>query len=105
MAESYHVHFLAMMDDGALAVFVTPHGYGHAGRVCAVLSMLRSFRRRIRFEIYSTVPEWFIADEKFATGRWIHTVERLLERPSSARIDASGAETAAAAVLDVVGWA
>lgn len=51
-----------MMDDGALAVFVTPHGYGHAGRVCAVLSLLRLRRPQIRFEIYSTVPEWFIAE-------------------------------------------
>jgi hypothetical protein len=46
-----------------------------------------------------------ITPEAFATGRWIRDVEQLLERPRSARIDASGAETAAAAVLDLVGWA
>lgn len=44
-----------------LACFVTPHGFGHAARACAVLDAVA---RRVRLEVdlFTTVPEWFFED-------------------------------------------
>jgi hypothetical protein len=43
-----------------LAVFVTPHGFGHAARAAAVCEALSRRRGESwRFELYTTVPEWF----------------------------------------------
>lgn len=41
-----------------VAAFVTPHGFGHAARACAVLEALRA-RSALEPVIYSTVPRWF----------------------------------------------
>ncbi len=40
---------------------ITPHGFGHAARVCAVLESLAA-RIDVCFEIVSTVPAWFFAE-------------------------------------------
>ena len=47
-----------------LAVFVTPHGFGHATRICAVLEALRQAAapRRIEVELFTTVPTWLFED-------------------------------------------
>jgi hypothetical protein len=45
----------------SLAAFVTPHGFGHAARACAVLEALGE-RRPLRVELFTTVPEWFFGD-------------------------------------------
>ena len=42
-----------------IAFFVTPHGFGHASRTCAVMAALRERNSTLGFEIYTTVPEWF----------------------------------------------
>jgi hypothetical protein len=44
-----------------LACFVTPHGFGHAARACAVLDALGR-RLPLRVELFTTVPEWFFRD-------------------------------------------
>jgi UDP:flavonoid glycosyltransferase YjiC (YdhE family) len=44
-----------------LAVFVTPHGFGHAARACAVVEALAE-RTPLAVEIFTTVPRWFFAD-------------------------------------------
>ncbi|HEV8628981.1 MAG TPA: hypothetical protein VGV61_01590 [Thermoanaerobaculia bacterium] len=44
-----------------LACFVTPHGFGHAARACAVLAALAA-RRPLAVELFTTVPEWFFRD-------------------------------------------
>jgi hypothetical protein len=44
-----------------LACFVTPHGFGHAARACAVLAALGR-RRPIEVELFTAVPEWFFRD-------------------------------------------
>jgi hypothetical protein len=44
-----------------LAAFVTPHGFGHAARACAVLSAVAE-RVPLALEIFTTTPEWFFAD-------------------------------------------
>jgi hypothetical protein len=44
-----------------LACFVTPHGFGHAARTCAVLSALAR-RLPLAAELFTTVPDWLFAD-------------------------------------------
>jgi UDP:flavonoid glycosyltransferase YjiC (YdhE family) len=44
-----------------IAVFVTPHGFGHAARACAVVEALAE-RLPIEVELFTTVPRWFFAD-------------------------------------------
>ncbi len=56
---SYHVHSAAMP---SLACFVSPHGYGHAARACAVMERLAERLADLRFEVFSTVPRWFFVD-------------------------------------------
>ena len=40
---------------------ITPHGFGHAARACAVMEAL-SVRHSVCFEIVTTVPEWFFTE-------------------------------------------
>jgi UDP:flavonoid glycosyltransferase YjiC (YdhE family) len=40
------------------AYFITPHGYGHATRACAVMLALRRASPGVFFEIYTRVPLW-----------------------------------------------
>jgi hypothetical protein len=44
-----------------LACFVTPHGFGHAARTCAVLAALGG-RLPLAAELFTTVPEWFFTE-------------------------------------------
>jgi len=46
----------------AIAYFISPHGYGHAARACAVMERLIERNRDLRFEIFTLVPEWFFRD-------------------------------------------
>lgn len=45
-----------------IAYFVTPHGFGHAARACAVMAAWQKIDPAIRFEIYTQVPVWFFQD-------------------------------------------
>jgi hypothetical protein len=45
-----------------VAVFVSPHGFGHAARACAVMEALAELDPLTRFEIFTLVPRWFFAD-------------------------------------------
>lgn len=42
-----------------IAAFITPHGYGHASRACAVLLAMRALEPNLHFEIYTQTPRWF----------------------------------------------
>jgi hypothetical protein len=53
------VHFAAMRH---VAYIVSPHGFGHAARACAVMAELHRRRPAIRFEVFTEVPTWFFAD-------------------------------------------
>ncbi len=46
-------------DDYSIAYFISPHGYGHAARACAVMAAMHKLNPSIRFEIFTTVPQWF----------------------------------------------
>jgi hypothetical protein len=43
-------------------VFVSPHGFGHAARACAIIEALAELEPLARFEIFTLVPQWFFAD-------------------------------------------
>ena len=43
-----------------IAWFVTPHGFGHAARACAVIEALGE-RLPLALDLFTTVPEWFFA--------------------------------------------
>ncbi|HEY5998545.1 MAG TPA: hypothetical protein VI078_04490, partial [bacterium] len=47
---------------GAVACFVTPHGFGHAARAAAVLAALRERAPGLPVHLFTTVPRWFFAD-------------------------------------------
>lgn len=42
-----------------IAYFISPHGFGHAARSCAVIEAVRRRAPGIRFELFTTVPAWF----------------------------------------------
>ena len=48
--------------DGSVAVFVSPHGYGHAARACAVMEALAELEPAMAYEVFTLVPEWFFTD-------------------------------------------
>lgn len=45
-----------------VAYIVSPHGFGHAARACAVMAELRRKRPTIHFEVFSDVPRWFFSE-------------------------------------------
>lgn len=45
-----------------LAVFISPHGFGHAARACAVMEAIGCLHPAIRFDVFTTVPAWFLAE-------------------------------------------
>ena len=45
-----------------LAYFISPHGYGHAARAAAVMEAIHQRRPDTRFEVFTLVPAWFLAD-------------------------------------------
>ncbi len=42
-----------------IATFVSAHGFGHAARTCGVIEATRRLRPKARFEVFTTVPQWF----------------------------------------------
>lgn len=54
------------------AVFVSPHGFGHAARASAVMGALRE-RTGARFELFATTPRWFF-DETIPGAYTLHEV-------------------------------
>ncbi len=46
----------------SIAFFVSPHGFGHAARISAVLAALRERSAEIGIHIFTTVPKWFFEE-------------------------------------------
>jgi UDP:flavonoid glycosyltransferase YjiC (YdhE family) len=53
---------LAKLPPRHIAFFISPHGFGHAARACAVMAALREIEPTIHFEIFTRVPRWFFDD-------------------------------------------
>jgi len=47
---------------GRIAYFISPHGFGHAARSCAVMEGLLRRRPAIRFDLFTEVPRWFFSE-------------------------------------------
>jgi len=45
-----------------LAAFISPHGFGHAARTCAILETLVKRVQDLHFHLYTRTPEWFFQD-------------------------------------------
>ena len=45
--------------DYSIGYFISPHGFGHAERASAVMAAIHDINPSIRFEIFTTIPEWF----------------------------------------------
>jgi len=45
-----------------VAVFVSPHGFGHAARASAVMEAWKIKNNSIFFNIFTTIPRWFFQD-------------------------------------------
>lgn len=45
----------------AIGVFVSPHGFGHASRACAILEALLQHEPRLRIELFTRIPRWFFS--------------------------------------------
>lgn len=45
-----------------VAVFVSPHGFGHAARAAAVMAAIRDRLPAVCFEVFTTVPAWFFTE-------------------------------------------
>lgn len=51
-----------------IAYFISPHGYGHAARSCAVMEAVHAVHDAVEFEIFTQVPRWFFQDS--LSGIW-----------------------------------
>lgn len=63
-----------MSAPGAVACFVTPHGFGHAARACAILAALRERVPGLAVHLFTTVPRWFLRDS-LGPGFSLHRLE------------------------------
>jgi hypothetical protein len=57
-----------------IAYFISPHGFGHAARACAVMQVLMQMEPSLSFEIFTRVPRWFF-DESFLLNYTYHDCE------------------------------
>ncbi len=53
---------MTSVDSRGLACFVTPHGFGHAARACAVMEALRGLLPDLSLDIYTRVPRRFFEE-------------------------------------------
>jgi hypothetical protein len=53
-----------------IACFISPHGYGHAARAAAVIEAVGTETACCRFEIFTTVPDWFFGDSLTVPYSW-----------------------------------
>jgi hypothetical protein len=54
----------------AIACFISPHGFGHAARAAALMEAMAMAEPTLRFEIFTTVPDWFFQDSLSAPFRY-----------------------------------
>lgn len=51
-----------------IAYFISPHGFGHAARACAVMDAVHRLNCEIEFHVYANTPRWFFEDS--LSGPW-----------------------------------
>ena len=45
-----------------IACFISPHGFGHAARMCALIDSISTLVPSLSFHIFTTTPEWFFVE-------------------------------------------
>lgn len=45
-----------------IAYFISPHGFGHAARACAVIQAALAVQPDLHFHLFTTIPEWFFTN-------------------------------------------
>jgi len=45
-----------------IACFISPHGFGHAARMCALIDSISTLVPSLTFHIFTTTPEWFFVE-------------------------------------------
>ena len=65
---------IPMPSTPTIAYFITPHGFGHASRAAAVMAALSLMAPAIRFELFTTCPQW-IFEESVGTNFGYHAVQ------------------------------
>ncbi len=68
-----------MMPLEYIAYFISPHGFGHAARACAVMEAISRWRVvknavPVCFEIFTTVPRWFFVESLQDTFYTYHSL-------------------------------
>ncbi len=58
-----------------IAVFITPHGFGHAARASAIMAALLEKVPTLHFDVYTKVPFWFFADSVSAGAFTYHDLQ------------------------------
>jgi len=83
----------------SLAVFVSPHGFGHAARASAVMQALARVAD-VRFEVYAATPRWFF-DESIAGQYRYHELHGDVGfvQPSALTLDLHATVSALGALL------
>ncbi|NQU64479.1 MAG: hypothetical protein HQ517_09385, partial [SAR324 cluster bacterium] len=51
-----------MLPSNKIAFFISPHGFGHAARAAAVISVLQKRMPSIHVDLFSRTPAWFFSD-------------------------------------------
>lgn len=77
---------------GRVAYFVSPHGFGHAARACAVMAEIARRRPDIHFDIFTEVPRWFFAESlsrEFSYHRLASDVGLVQRTPLDEDLDAT----------------
>ncbi len=57
-----------------IAYFISPHGFGHAARACAVIEALWQQAPEASFELFTTTPRWFFELEPAARLSFHETI-------------------------------
>lgn len=65
---------IPMTSTPSIAYFITPHGFGHASRAAAVMAALTVLVPEIRFELFTTCPQW-IFEESIGRDFGYHAVQ------------------------------
>ncbi|MEM7029283.1 MAG: hypothetical protein AAF629_06940 [Chloroflexota bacterium] len=50
---------MTMPNQLRIAYYITPHGFGHASRSCAIMNALYQIIPEVHFDIFTQVPLWF----------------------------------------------
>lgn len=54
----------------SIAYFISPHGFGHAARACAVIEAMQALDPSLSFHLFTTAPQWFFQNSLSSNWRY-----------------------------------